>query len=92
MTKSVKILDCTLRDGGYIIDWDFSKANVTSILDGLSSANIDFVEAGFLKICQNNPDKTFWTSIDEFAKHINSSQNYTLMVNYGEYPIENFKY
>ena len=45
---STQILDCTLRDGGYINDWRFGKKTIISILDRLERANIDIIECGFL--------------------------------------------
>ena len=45
---SIQILDCTLRDGGYINDWRFGKKTIVSILDKLERANIDIIECGFL--------------------------------------------
>lgn len=45
---STQILDCTLRDGGYINDWRFGKKTIVSILDKLEKANIDIIECGFL--------------------------------------------
>lgn len=43
----MKILDCTLRDGGYYNDWDFSTPLVESYLEAMDDAGIDFVEIGF---------------------------------------------
>ena len=45
---SLKLLDCTLRDGGYVNDWNFGKENIIAIINGLVSANIDLIEVGFL--------------------------------------------
>ena len=45
---SLQILDCTLRDGGYINDWRFGRKTITSILDKLECAKIDIIECGFL--------------------------------------------
>ena len=28
---NVKILECTLRDGGYVNDWNFGKKNIKKI-------------------------------------------------------------
>ena len=28
MLNSIKVLDCTLRDGGYYTNWDFSRSTV----------------------------------------------------------------
>ena len=41
------IIDCTLRDGGYYTNWDFSSALVTKYLSSLSNTRIDFVEIGY---------------------------------------------
>ncbi len=45
---SIQILDCTLRDGGYVNDWRFGRKTIASILDKLEQANIDIIECGFL--------------------------------------------
>lgn len=82
----MKILDCTLRDGGYINDWMFGEKNIQSILCGLIEAGVDYIECGFLKDCETNSDKTFFSSVDE----LEDNEHYALMVNFGEYPIEKF--
>ena len=40
MNKSIKVLDCTLRDGGYIIDWLFGKKTITNIINSLAVSKI----------------------------------------------------
>ena len=42
-----RILDCTLRDGGYHTNWVFQPELVRRYLDGLSLAGITHVEMGF---------------------------------------------
>lgn len=44
----LKLLDCTLRDGGYVNDWKFGHDNMVSIFERLVDANIDIIEIGFL--------------------------------------------
>lgn len=46
--SDVKLLDCTLRDGGYINDWKFGHDNLVSIFERLVDANLDIIEIGFL--------------------------------------------
>lgn len=46
--KAIKILDCTLRDGGYVNDWNFGLGTIESIISRLDKARIDIVEIGFL--------------------------------------------
>ena len=90
MNKSVKILDCTLRDGGYLIDWNFGEKRIQSIVNSLAKSNIDFIECGFLKEFSNDFNKTFFSSANSIKNFFPNSQNYTLMVNFGEYDIRNF--
>ena len=45
----INILDCTLRDGGYVNDWCFGKDAITGLLDKMSLANVECVEVGFLR-------------------------------------------
>jgi 4-hydroxy 2-oxovalerate aldolase len=45
--KNLKILDCTIRDGGYLNKWRFSDKQVISCFDAASKAGFDYVELGF---------------------------------------------
>jgi 4-hydroxy 2-oxovalerate aldolase len=44
---NIKVLDCTIRDGGYINNWDFSPTMVRDVYRRLSMAGVDFIEIGF---------------------------------------------
>lgn len=46
--KRISLLDCTLRDGGYVNDWRFGKTNLVSIFERLVDAGVDIIELGFL--------------------------------------------
>lgn len=48
MKKEVKLLDCTLRDGGYVNDWEFGHSVITGTYKRLDAAGVDFIEVGFL--------------------------------------------
>jgi 4-hydroxy 2-oxovalerate aldolase len=45
---NIALLDCTLRDGGYINDWNFGQNTLVNVFERLVSANIDYIEVGFL--------------------------------------------
>lgn len=47
----MKILDCTLRDGGYYTNWDFESGVVDSYISNLNALPIDYIEVGY----RNNP-------------------------------------
>ena len=46
---SVQITDCTIRDGGYLLNKNSSPDFIKGIMSGLAKAGIDFVETGFLQ-------------------------------------------
>ena len=46
--NNIKILDCTLRDGGYVNNWEFGGRTIKKIISKLVQANIDIIECGFL--------------------------------------------
>ena len=43
------VLDCTLRDGAYLLDKKFGDSNIQGIIDGLMKARIDIIEIGFFQ-------------------------------------------
>lgn len=46
--RTIQLLDCTLRDGGYINDWNFGHNNLISIFERLVDSKVDIIEIGFL--------------------------------------------
>ena len=45
---NIALLDCTLRDGGYVNDWKFGNINLISIFERLVDSGVDIIEVGFL--------------------------------------------
>ena len=43
----INVLDCTLRDGGYYNNWDFSNDLIAKYLNSMSSSGVEYVEIGF---------------------------------------------
>lgn len=46
---SIRIADCTIRDGGYLLNKNSDPEFVKGVMKGLADAGIDFVETGFLQ-------------------------------------------
>lgn len=46
--KNCYLLDCTLRDGGYINDWEFGHDNIVNIFERVVKSNVDVIEVGFI--------------------------------------------
>lgn len=59
---SIQVLDCTLRDGGYINDWHFGRRTIAAILDKLERAHIDIIECGFLTGMVQDPERSLFGS------------------------------
>ncbi|WP_168123911.1 aldolase catalytic domain-containing protein [Paenibacillus sp. HB172176] len=84
--NNIKILDCTLRDGGYINDWNFGLQNIMSILTRLEKANVDIIECGFLEDGEYNQDLSMFTNVDQIESILparNESTQYVAMTRYG---------
>lgn len=93
MKKSM-ILDCTLRDGGYINEWNFGKKTIKSILNKLSTSNIDIIECGFLSDVLFDENKSLFNDLDILAEYIKPKNNdvmYVGMIALGEKEISNDK-
>src|SRR5208337_589473 len=43
----IKVLDCTIRDGGLINKWQFSDDLVSKVYQALSRAGVDYMEIGY---------------------------------------------
>lgn len=46
--KNIQLLDCTLRDGGYLNDWEFGHDTLVNIFERVVSSGVDIIEIGFL--------------------------------------------
>ena len=44
----LELLDCTLRDGGYINDWEFGQDTLVNVFERTTASGVDFIELGFL--------------------------------------------
>ncbi len=66
----IKLLDCTLRDGGYITNWVFGKDNMLKITKELTDANFDMIEIGYLNKDASDPEKSIFKTIEDASKFI----------------------
>lgn len=86
---SVELLDCTLRDGGYINNWNFKKETIKNIISALNKAKIENIECGYLAD-KSFADSTIFSSVENFDRffeslEIKNKANLFLMADYGKY-------
>ncbi len=81
--KNIKILDCTLRDGGYINRWNFGERSIKKIISKLSQSHIDIIECGFIEDVEFDRNKTLFNSVEKIREYIepkNKSVSYVGMI------------
>ena len=91
MHNDLKLLDCTLRDGGYINDWHWGYHQARAIIRFLTKAKMDFVEVGFLRNVDNyDEDVTVCNTIEELNRLLPKNPGntvYTAMAMQSNYDI-----
>lgn len=81
--KSIKILDCTLRDGGHVNNFAFGRRQIRTIIECLCLARIDIIELGFLKNITYQPDKSLFSKVaqaEALLEGLPEEQEYSLMI------------
>lgn len=67
---TISILDCTLRDGGYINDWNFGKEAIDFIIRRLCASKVELIEVGFIENQSFNENRTVFPDIESISKVI----------------------
>ena len=68
--QKIKILDCTLRDGGYYNNWDFYQDLVEAYLDAMDQASVYIVEIGFRSPPNRSFMGTYFYQLDDYLEKI----------------------
>ena len=79
----IKILDCTLRDGGYVNNFLFGQCQIRAIVECLCRARIDIIELGFLKNIKYDPEKSLFSTVSQaeaLLEGLPLGQEYSLMI------------
>lgn len=90
--NKIRLLDCTLRDGGYVNNWHFGNRAIREILKKLVSSNVNYIECGYLsqKKAGTEDDTQYGTfeDIEKVLPQIHADQRIAVMINFGEYDID----
>lgn len=92
--KQVFLLDCTLRDGGYINNWKFGNEAICNIIKKLVLSKVEYIECGYLSEKKGKEQGyTHFKSLDVINKILPKAgvrdQKFAVMINYGEFEIDN---
>ncbi len=88
---SVKITDCTIRDGGYLLGKNSPPEFVRGVMKGLVSAGIDFVETGYLQDKVNGESLVYHNSVDaeKYLPRERGRTNFLGFCDNSRYSVEN---
>ena len=68
--RKINLLDCTLRDGGYINDWRFGEETIKGFCRKMAQTGVEMLEVGFIKGDVYNPDRSVFPDVQSIAAAI----------------------
>lgn len=92
--KRVNILDCTLRDGGYLINSQFGNTAIKGIIRGLTESGVEVIECGFLKDEPHQNGNTVFNNaaqIRSFLPKDRKQASYVCLADYSRYSIDSLE-
>ena len=84
----IEVLDCTLRDGAYIVESRFGTAAIRGIIGKLQNSEIEIVECGWLKDKPHEDGTSFYHIPDDLKKYMsgkNPACTYVVMIDWDRY-------
>lgn len=96
--EKIKVLDCTIRDGGLINNHDFSQKFVREVYKSLSEAGVDYMEIGYKNSKKLFSSKDYGTwkfcaddDIKKITDGIESKMKISVMVDVGRVDMDDIK-
>ena len=90
--SEIKLLDCTLRDGAYIVNSEFGEPAIKGIIRKLQDANIDIIECGWLKDKEHEKGSSFYHVPSDVVQYITERKSnfmYVAMIDWDRYDLSN---
>ena len=92
--NTLELLDCTIRDGGYLNNWNFSDEEVLECYKAVSNAGFDYFEIGFKSNKKFIDGKGKWCyCLEDDINMIKNQYNgckIAVMANIGTFEIDDF--
>lgn len=91
MGKRIGLLDCTLRDGAYIVESKFGTVAIKGIIKKMQDANVDIIECGWLKNDEHQEGTSFYHVPNDVLKYIirrNERATYVAMIDWDRYNLD----
>ena len=95
MKTSIQLLDCTLRDGGYLVDTMFGETFVKGFTRSMTDAGLNVVEVGFLKDVPHRTGSTIYNNAAQIRPYLPRQRregvSYVCLSDYSRYHISNLE-
>lgn len=91
MSKKIELLDCTLRDGAYIVDAKFGTPAMKGIIKKMQDANVDIIECGWLKNTPHEEGTSFFhtpSDLKEYLLKRSDRATYVAMIDWDRYDLD----
>lgn len=88
--SGVKLLDCTLRDGAYIVDAKFGTPAIKGIIKKSQDADIDIIECGWLKNNEHVEGTSFFhvpSDVIPYLAEKKEGATYVTMIDWDRYDL-----
>ena len=69
---SIRLLDCTLRDGGYVNNWEFDNASAKQMMEGLYRSGAQIIEIGILGKGGRAGEQTLFSNFEDKCSRLRS--------------------
>lgn len=92
MSSKIELLDCTLRDGAYIVDAKFGEAVIKGIISKLQNAGVEIIECGWLKNSEHVCGTSFYhvpQDVNQYIVEKSKNSTYVVMIDWDRYDLDN---
>ncbi|MFA7030068.1 MAG: aldolase catalytic domain-containing protein [Candidatus Cloacimonadaceae bacterium] len=76
----ISLMDCTLRDGGYINNWEFGEHAIIGITKKMAQTGIEAIELGFIKPQPDDKGRTVFSGTTEVKRALPEKDSRMLYV------------
>lgn len=90
--KTIQVLDCTLRDGGCVNNFNFGSEYMEKILHSIESAGMEMIECGYIDEAKGSAsERTQYCDAKVIVENLVTKKkpntSYLAMIDYGKYDV-----
>lgn len=90
MATNINLLDCTLRDGAYIVEAKFGAPAIRGIISKLQTAGVELIECGWLKNAPHEYGTSYYhvpSDLEQYLTRKDPKHSYVAMIDWDRYDL-----